>query len=412
MKEKTAAETNAAMRTLLDEAKPKDNQTHVLLHDAGQEFSHLSNMLPQNWVATVKDPLDRQGIASLDKAMQTLKSNLEDRIEEQGGDWRSQLKAATAAYNRSYNSAVLGPPDKAENGASRQFLLEQTNAQNMAIDDALTRKRVEGVQQTGYFRAATGNKRGFNAQYGPKLHLEEVIPGGQYIKGSDGNLHLLKRVIPVHPNSGEAQGRLTQPRQYLHESLRDLAEDLHSELVGHPKSLEEVGHTLGPKLKERGAKIGVRDFIRKYPDLFQLIGDRPVVHALVVSQPAKSKSSRSLVVEPIRRRHAEPSSSGPPVSAAAAGGVAAAHQFAGELQRPPNQPSAAPSASSKLAMLFRGESNYQPKTTEAERQAKKTAAEAAKAQQEAARRQRIEAAAQKEADKQRRQLERMIKRGG
>ena len=49
MKEKTAAETNAAMRILLDEAKPKDNQTHVLLHDAGQEFSHLSNMLPQNY---------------------------------------------------------------------------------------------------------------------------------------------------------------------------------------------------------------------------------------------------------------------------------------------------------------------------------------------------------------------------
>ena len=42
MKDKTAEQTNAAMKTLLDEARPKTDQTHVLLHDAGQEFSQLS----------------------------------------------------------------------------------------------------------------------------------------------------------------------------------------------------------------------------------------------------------------------------------------------------------------------------------------------------------------------------------
>ena len=42
MKEKTAEQTNAAMKTLLDEAKPKDGQTHDLLHDAGAEFSQIS----------------------------------------------------------------------------------------------------------------------------------------------------------------------------------------------------------------------------------------------------------------------------------------------------------------------------------------------------------------------------------
>ena len=212
MREKTAQQTNAAMRTLSQEAQPKANQTHVLLHDAGQEFSSIASVLPDNWVSTVKDPLDRQGIASLDKAIQTLKSNLEDIIETKAGDWRTHLQAAVAAYNRSFNSAVLGPPNKAEDGSARQFLLEQKNAQNIFHDGALAHKRAQAVQQTQHFREATGAKRGFNQQYGPKLHLEEVMPGGQYVKGSDSNLHLLKRVIPVHPNSGEPRGKLTQPR--------------------------------------------------------------------------------------------------------------------------------------------------------------------------------------------------------
>ena len=190
--DKTAQQTNAAMRTLLQEAQPKANQTHVLLHDAGQEFSSIASVLPDNWVSTVKDPLDRQGIASLDKAIQTLKSNLEDIIETKAGDWRTHLQAAVSAYNRSFNTAVLGPPNKAEDGSAKQFLLEQKNAQNIFHDGALAHKRAQAVQQTQHFREATGAKRGFNQQYGPKLHLEEVMPGGQYVKGSDSNLHLLK----------------------------------------------------------------------------------------------------------------------------------------------------------------------------------------------------------------------------
>jgi len=72
---------------------------------------------------------------------------------------------------------------------------------------------------------------------------------------------------------------------------------------------------------------------------------------------------------------------------------------------------AAPSRSSYLAAHFKGETSHQPKTTEAPRRERKTAAEAAQALREAGRRQRIETAAQKEIDKQRRQLDRMVKRG-
>jgi hypothetical protein len=286
---------------------------------------------------------------------------------------------------------VLGPPSQAENGASRQFLIEQTNAQNMAHDAQLAHKRVEGVQRTGYFREATGAKRSFNPQYGEKLKLEEVIPGGQYIKGSDDNLHLLKRTIPVHQNSGEPQGRLTSARQYLHDTLRDLAEDLHADLVGHPRTLERVGESLLPKLKNRGAKLTVRDFIRKYTDLFRLAGDREVVHALVLSHPHRAKN-KPVEVSPVVNQ---------PRPNVQVGGSSSSNQ-------PPQDRSA------MLASHFRGALEYQPKTTPEERARQKAEREAkaaeAQAQRDAAKKKRDDKAAADLTAKMQRQLAQMVKR--
>ena len=306
MKDKTAEETNRAMKVLLGEAKPEATQTHDLLHDAGQEFAKISTILPENWVSRVKDPLDRQGIATLDKGMQELKKSMEDLIEEHGGGWRDVLQASVSAYNRRYNSAVLGPPSKAEDSASKEFLIDQQNSMNMENNNKLASKRIADVQKTGFFLEATGARRGFNQQFGPKLHLEQAMPGGAYVKGSDDQLHLLKRIIPVHANSGEPKGRLTQPRQYLHDSLEDLAEDIHSELTGHPQRLSDLAQSLDPKLAGKGVKIKTKAFIKKYSDLFKIDGE--MAHALVISLPKKSRSAPIAVhpVEDIRPSQALP----------------------------------------------------------------------------------------------------------
>ena len=296
MKDKTAPETNRALKILLEEAKPKDDQTHDMLHDAGQEFSQIGQVLGENWVSRTKDPLDRNGIATLDRAIMELKKNLEDIIEEDSGDWRTHLKQATAAYNRSYHSAVLGPPSQAQNGSIREFLIDEQNADNMAHNNVLTTKRIAAVQKTEHFREATGAKRSFHQIWGPKLHLESVEPGGAYVKGSDEKFHLLKRILPVAANSAEPKGTLTQQRQYATDTLRDLAEDLHAELKGHPKTVEEIAETLQPKLTERDAKMKTRDFVSKFSDLFKMENGK--VHALVASHP-KSQSANETNVEPI-----------------------------------------------------------------------------------------------------------------
>ena len=314
MKDKTWEETGRAMRELLDEAEPSEEQTHELLHDAGLEFSRIERELPEGWVNRTKDPLDRQGLASLDKAIQTLKTNLEDIIEEKGGDWNTHLQAAVAAYNRAYHSAVFGPPNTAETQEVRKFFIDRQNAQNMETNRQVHKKKVDAVVNAGYFREATGARRAFHQQYGPKLKEEGVEIGNQYVKGSDDKFHLLKRVIPVHADSAEPKGKLVQPRQFKSETLRDLAEDTHADLINNPTRVPELALKLDPILREMDAKIKTLAFLRKFTDLFRI--DDNVAHALVASIPATSSSSRARVksVKPAR----EPRPMRTPLEAASA----------------------------------------------------------------------------------------------
>jgi len=165
---------------------------------------------------------------------------------------------------------VLGPPKDAENGSVREFLIDETNAINIANNSKIAEKRVADVQKTGYFREATGSRRAFNQQYGPKLKVEGVEHN--YVKGSDGQLHLLKRVIPVHENSAEPKGQLTQPRQYKADTLRDLAEDVHQSLIGQPTAMSDLALRLDPVLNNLEAKIKTRAFVKKFTDLFAIKG--------------------------------------------------------------------------------------------------------------------------------------------
>ena len=131
--------------------------------------------------------------------------------------------------------------------------------------------------------------------------------------------------------------------------------------------------------------MGLRVEVQR--DLFKLSGN--MVHALVVSQPKRSKNAPEKKVEPI----VEPA---PQVQAGSSGSRDVPAGFSeAQLRRK--------DAISKQVMF------YQPKTTAEQRKAKLTAAEAAKNLREAGKRARIEKSAQKEIEKQRRQLDKMTK---
>jgi hypothetical protein len=159
--------------------------------------------------------------------------------------------------------------------------------------------------------------------------------------------------------------------------------------------LDDVSLTVGPKLKERGAKINVRDFIRKFSDLFKLVGDRPVVHALVLSHPARAKSSaKAKEVKPIKR-------SEPPGRNFQEGGSSGSN----EPLAPDN-----PSRSSQLAMHFAGAINYERKRTPAEIAAQQASKTQAQLEKDRKKNERLDRSVELERQKQRKQLEQYLKR--
>jgi hypothetical protein len=73
--------------------------------------------------------------------------------------------------------------------------------------------------------------------------------------------------------------------------LRDVAEDIHSQLIDQPLSLKDLASQLDSVLKELDGKIKTKAFINKFPDLFVIKtdGKREIVHALVLSGTVKPK---------------------------------------------------------------------------------------------------------------------------
>ena len=287
--DKTAEVCANAMKVLLREADLQPSVTHDLIHDAGKEWSLLHSVLPSGIVQRTKDPLDSNGIASLDKGIQSLKQTLEHIIEENGGNWVQHLQQAVRAYNRTPNSAVLGPPNQAENGASREFLIDQTNADSFEHDQKLYNKRSSAVEATKAFRTATGNKRSFNPQYGPKEIFDHIEAGRQYVVDDKGIYHLLKRILPVHAESEEPQGRLTTQRQYKVDTLRPLAEKIHATILHKATDLKLLSDRYSPKLEHEDERITFTKFLALFPELFEVVDG--VVTARVVSEPVRRKRS-------------------------------------------------------------------------------------------------------------------------
>ena len=286
--DKTAEVCATALQDLLQKDDLSPSQPHDLIHDAGKEWSLLYTVLPQSMTERTKDPVDPNGIASLDKGIQTLKQTLEHIIEEEGGNWVRHLQQAVRAYNRTPNSAVLGPPATAENGDSRQFLIDQANADAFEHNQNLYDKRSAEVEGPKAYRTPTGNKRSFNPQYGSKQVLASIEPGRQYVVDDKDNYDLLTRLLPVHQESEEPRGRLTSERQYKKDTLRPLAEKIHAFLINKPTDLKLLADRYTSKLEDD--RITFSAFLKLYPELFEVKDG--VVYARTVSQTIKRRSAK------------------------------------------------------------------------------------------------------------------------
>ena len=264
------------------------------------------------------------------------------------------------ADNARPQSAVHGSPEGMDDDGLQTFKVYQDNAAKFEHNEKLYKRRAEEVEKSGAFREAIQEPfhRSFKPAYGPVRQLGSVGRGRGVVRDASGKTVLLKHVKPVHSASGEPLRAMTKVH-VKKETLRGIAQEMHEWLARGPQRGEAVNIRWGAQALNKGVQKATT-IMKMFPELFAESVGR--WHALVM---AKS----SMVDD-----HAV-------------------------------------SRSSRLATQFRGESGYQPKTTEAERIERKKAADEAKASRESQARARLDKSVAQEMAKQQRQLGRMIAKG-
>jgi len=343
LKGKSAVQVDSAMRKILREV-PGQGRNAVVSTDQGGEFAGLDGVLGPH--AAHREKQGVNDLAVVDRTMQTLKKDLEDKAQNYGTGWAHNLAEVTRNYNFRPNAAVHGSPDTAGDEGPQQFFILQDQSANFQHNRHLTLRRQAAVKKAGAYREPIENGgRSFKPNYGEVHQFRRFLRGGD-VEDRRGGHALLKEVRAVSAASAEPLAHITfPPRQ------------------GKPRRKPAVGEAG----ERRTSVVGPEESEVRQPD----VGGGSHV------PPAPPEA--------------------PAVSAAAAGGAAAAAAFsAAQLRRQ--------DAVSRRIM------DYQPKVTEEERREKAAAKAAAAAAKEQAQRERIAKAAATEAEKQRKQLERMMKK--
>ena len=277
----------------------------VLSTDGGFEFRGVERSLTEGAVHRVKDKNDRNALAVVDRAIQTLKKDLATSAARDGGDWDTGLQKAESAYNNRYHSVVHGAPAEVEKNPQQEFRVLQDNASKFEYNKALQKRRERDLNEAGAFRAPVPDGgRGFNPRYGPVQKLGAVQEGGLYVTNREGTPFLLKQIQPVDRDSVSAAARLTDPRLGRRVSLRHLTNGLVQYLTRkgevHLEDLQRDVNAGSHNLLslKRGldrAKLRLLSFLQLFDDLFVVRSGRVRLKTLEPS-PAPPAPGRRLTL--------------------------------------------------------------------------------------------------------------------
>jgi hypothetical protein len=206
LKGKTAIQVDSAMRKIRDEI-PGHFDNAVVTTDKGGEFAGLDKVLPQDAVHRYKEGVN--DIAVVDRTMQTLKKDLEDKAQTGGQGWANNLEEVTKNYNFRPNSTVHGSPEDAGKENPQTFMIMQDQAANFQHNRHLTLRRQGAVQRACAYREPIDNGgRSFKPSYGDVHQFRRFMEGGN-VQDKKGNVAPLKTVRAVHSGSGEALAHIT-----------------------------------------------------------------------------------------------------------------------------------------------------------------------------------------------------------
>jgi len=267
LKTKTAPEVAAALKDAVDDLEPQGS--YQISTDRGQEWASLKQALPG---AIHREKNSTNDIAIVDRTIQTLKKNLATRVARRGGAWDSHIEAVTDAYNKAPHSAVYGAPEDVKDSDTQKFLLYRDNADKFMENEVLYNRLESTLLRAGGFRIPTTTGRSFEPRFSDKIYrVNRILPGRLYVEDTEGGRHLLKRVQPVDPESGQAIGQLVEPRLGRRAAFQRFADALAAELQARGSMRVDEAAAL-PAL--RGLRMRIRTFLRLFSDTFKVTNTR------------------------------------------------------------------------------------------------------------------------------------------
>ena len=194
----TKTQVTAAFERILNKGrKPREINT-----DKGSEFTskQFQTMLERR-VIQHRLKVGLNDLATIDRAMGTLKLMLARKEAEDGGNWLTNLQPTVTAFNKLDNRNLHEhAPDEVMGDDELRFQLRMENANKHADNVRRANERGEKLEDMGGFRTLieplSFKRRAGIPNWSNQVHQVDNIAGGTVID-SDGQKHDTRLVLPV-----------------------------------------------------------------------------------------------------------------------------------------------------------------------------------------------------------------------
>ena len=282
----TPQEVTAAFRGILSTAPtaPKELST-----DGGAEFKNPpfpKLMSERDIVHRVKTTQDRNAIATLDRAIQSLKTAL----AQEKGTWDKALDKVVRGQNAAPNSHLAGSaPNDVKDNKLLQFRLKEQGADDRDHNIEINQKRAKQLERSGAYRIeepVSKFERSFKPRFSDQVHQVDHIERGKVID-EEGRSHPMKfvRAVPASSAPTVPRDRFTRRGSAQVENKRQVV--LRKYATNIAKEIRKTGGTLelwrvGTMLKQMGGfdlasreaglsqKGLIANFLRVFPAKFKL----------------------------------------------------------------------------------------------------------------------------------------------
>ena len=193
---KTPEVVTAAFREILQGKDPPSR----LDTDSGSEYTgpFLKLLEEKDIFHVIKDPQEVNGLAPLDRAIQTLKQSMFRRVVgDEDPDWAANLQKTVDGYNETVHGALQGrTPEEVVDDKDLQFSLRRENADAAVHNSKVIQARDEKLLGLGGFRVKDPKRtfaRSFQPRYGDDVH--QVVHAQEGIAlDTKGNVYILLAV--------------------------------------------------------------------------------------------------------------------------------------------------------------------------------------------------------------------------